>query len=128
MQLPSYLKQSWPTTRELPRQPFTGPLVVTTLEKVPYRGWCIDVSEGGLGATVAAVFHRKQEVLLEFLLPTHAEPLKVRALVRYSREFHYGFEFVTLSPAQREAIRKYLAATPQPCKPPAKLVPAALPV
>ena len=45
-------------------------------------------------------------VSLELALPQATYPLKLRALVRYRRGLHYGFEFLALSMEQRAAIRR----------------------
>ena len=45
-------------------------------------------------------------VSLEIPLPLSPYPLKVRAIVRYRDGLRYGFEFLTLTDAQREAIRR----------------------
>ena len=39
-------------------------------------------------------------------LPLSPYPLKVRAIVRYRQGLRYGFEFLTLSEAQRDTIRR----------------------
>jgi hypothetical protein len=39
-------------------------------------------------------------------LPLSPYPVKVRAIVRYRQGLRYGFEFLTLSDAERETIRR----------------------
>ena len=112
-QIPEYLKQPWPTTRQFKRRPLQTRLGVTAADGNRYRGWCQDVSEGGLGATVAAPLKLGDEVSLEFELAAGPEAVTVRALVRFTDGFRHGFEFLTLTPAQRAAILAYLAA-PEP--------------
>jgi hypothetical protein len=46
---------------------------------------------------------------LSFLLPGCAEPWEVRAVVRHRRGYHYGFEFLSLSDAQRNTLRSHFA-------------------
>ncbi len=43
---------------------------------------------------------------MELSLPLAASPLKFRALVRYRKGLHHGFEFLALSKEQRETIRR----------------------
>ena len=108
-QIPEYLKQPWPTTRQFERRPLETRLVLMTADKSRYRGWCQDVSEGGLGATVAVELKLGDEVSLEFDISTSTEPVSVRALVRYTDAFRHGFEFLTLTPTHRAAILAYVA-------------------
>ena len=45
-------------------------------------------------------------VSLEIPLPLSPYPIKVRAIVRYRQGLRYGFEFLTLSTAERDTIRR----------------------
>jgi hypothetical protein len=111
--VPAYLKQSWPKERQFLRRKQEVSLKLTCSEGRQYRGWCKDIGEGGVGATIAVPLHVGAEVMLDFQVPDCPEPLKVRAAVRYSKQFCHGFEFVTLTPEQREVIRRYLEAQVQ---------------
>ncbi len=101
------VKQSWPVPRQFERRALEARLHVTAINGSQFRGWCNDVGEGGLGATVAAPLTLGDEVELEFQLPKHARPLRVPARVRYSSGFRFGFEFLSLSPEQRRVILDY---------------------
>ena|SRR5579859_3036117 len=84
------------------------------------RGRCTNISEGGLGSTIAGQLKVGEEVHMELALDTAAEHVKVRAVVRNCFGFHYGFEFVELSGEARRAIMKVVAANapaPEPEKP-----------
>ena len=109
-EIPEYLKQAWPTTRQSARRALESRLVVTSAQRRPYRGWCQNVGEGGLGATVAAPLKLGDTVALEFELAGNGEPISVRAAVRFTDGFRHGFEFLELTPAQRAAIQAYLSA------------------
>ena len=43
---------------------------------------------------------------LEIPLPLSTYPLKVRAVVRYRHGLHHGFEFLTVSPADRDSLER----------------------
>jgi hypothetical protein len=109
-EIPDYLKQPWPTTRQFDRRPLEVRLALRTADESHYRGWCQDIGEGGLGATVAAPLKVGDEVALDFELPGASEPVCVRAVVRFTDAFRQGFEFLTLTPSQRTAILAYVNA------------------
>ena len=104
--LPEYAQQNWPKTRQFERFELETKLTVRTAD-AELRGWCADVGEGGLGGIIAARLFDRQEVAVEFELPSVREPLVVRAVVRYTNGFRYGFEFLSLTSEQREAIARY---------------------
>jgi hypothetical protein len=110
-EIPDYLKQPWPTSRQFERRPLETRLVLALAGRSRYRGWCENVGEGGLGATVAAPLNLADEVSLEFRLTGSPEPLSIRAVVRFTDGFRHGFEFLDLTPAQRAVILSYLGAT-----------------
>jgi len=64
------------------------------------------LGEGGLGAILAGELPLNEPVTVEFTLPGSSQPMRMRATVRFRHGFHHGFEFLTLSLAQLEAIRK----------------------
>jgi hypothetical protein len=47
---------------------------------------------------------------MELSLPMTPFPIKFRALVRYRDGLRHGFEFLTMSPTQREEIRRVCEA------------------
>lgn len=76
------------------------------------HGRCRHLGEGGLGAVLAGELPVGDIVHLEFTLPDHKEPMRMRAAVRHRHGFHHGFEFLTLSLAQLELIRKAAKTLP----------------
>jgi len=106
-ELPEYLQQAWPLSRQIGRRNLTVPVTLITREQQTYRGWCHDVSTGGLGATVAVPLKLGHEVSLEFPFPESPEPIRVRAIVRYTNGFRHGFEFLDLNPSQLALITVY---------------------
>ncbi|MFB3916677.1 MAG: PilZ domain-containing protein [Terriglobales bacterium] len=104
----SAARNYWPGDyRKFERFPIEGPLDVSTAEGETFLAWCLDIGEGGLGATISAHLKVGQEVVLNFKLPTARARLNLSAVVKYSRGFWYGLEFLGLNSAQREAIRAY---------------------
>ncbi len=81
--------------------------------RVSLWGRCADISEGGLGCTLAGELLEGESVNLEFMLPLEPQPLKARAVVRHRAGFHYGLEFVLLTPEQEDSIRRLARALPR---------------
>lgn len=73
---------------------------------VTLHGRTKDISEGGLGATVAGELVSNEPVELEFSLPGASHPLKLMAEVRYKQGFQYGFRFLHITEKQRAQIRE----------------------
>jgi c-di-GMP-binding flagellar brake protein YcgR len=69
---------------------------------------CRDLSEGGLGVLVAADLAPGDVASLVFSLPGSTEAWTVRAVLRYRRGYHYGFEFLSLSAKQNETLLGFL--------------------
>lgn len=73
----------------------------------PLFGRTLGVSEAGISALLAADLEVGESVHLEFTLPTCSQRLAVRAVARNRSGARYGFEFLSLSEAQREAISAF---------------------
>jgi c-di-GMP-binding flagellar brake protein YcgR len=108
-------KAASPTTerrkRRHPRFRCSFPVVVTLLSGEGYRqlnAHCKDLSEAGIGMLIAAELTTGEVVSLNFSLPELSQPWDVRAVLRHRRGYHYGFEFLSLSPAMVEIIKNYL--------------------
>jgi hypothetical protein len=69
-------------------------------------GHSTELGQDGIGATLTGELETGEIVSLEIPLPLSPYPLKLRAIVRYRQGLRYGFEFLTLSEAQRETIRR----------------------
>ena len=74
-------------------------------DEKPIFGRTRDLSGTGLGAVIPANLEPGDVVTLEFALQPNGPVLKVSAVVRHRRCYHYGFEFVALNPAASEAIQ-----------------------
>jgi hypothetical protein len=69
-------------------------------------GHSTEIGQDGIGATLTGELEAGEIVSLDIPLPLSPYPVKVRAIVRYRQGLRYGFEFLTLSEAQRETIRR----------------------
>src|SRR5512146_2091144 len=78
--------------------------VVRGGQRHPLYGRTRGISEAGISALLAADLEVGESVHLEFTLPTCSQRLAVRAVARNRSGARYGFEFLSLSEAQREAI------------------------
>jgi c-di-GMP-binding flagellar brake protein YcgR len=72
------------------------------------QGHCRDLSEAGIGILLAAELNVGEVAGLNFLLPGSTTPWEVRAVVRYRRGYHYGFEFLSLKSEQQESLKSYV--------------------
>ncbi len=66
------------------------------------RGISLDISEGGLGAMVRDGLRVGELVEIEVCLPQCE--LRAVAIVRYATDMRSGFEFVGLTPGERQQI------------------------
>jgi c-di-GMP-binding flagellar brake protein YcgR len=106
-----YSTQAWPISRQFVRAALQVPVVLEAAG-AQYRGWTLNISEGGLAITVAAPLRIGSEVSASFDLAENST-LKIKAVVRHSDGFRYGFEFLSISPDGRQAVRNFVARPPQ---------------
>lgn len=102
---PAWPKNCAQGSQRYPRTLFSVPVMLQHL--VPggvrsIRGITLDISEGGLGALVQSGLRVGETVSLEFALPDH--DLKAVAIVRHSSSSRSGFEFLGLTPEERQRI------------------------
>jgi hypothetical protein len=71
------------------------------------EGHCSDLSEAGIGILLAAELNAGEVAGLNFALPGVA-PWELRAVLRYRRGYHYGFEFLSLTDEQYDSLQGYL--------------------
>lgn len=69
---------------------------------------CRDISEAGIGILLGAELECGDVTTLSFSLPGSALSWELRAVVRYRRGYHYGFEFLTLPPEPQACLKNYL--------------------
>lgn len=73
-------------------------------QRHPFYGRTLGVSQAGLSGLLAADLELGESLHLEFALPGAPLRLAVRAVVRNRNGARYGFEFLSLSRDQRDAI------------------------
>jgi PilZ domain len=96
-------------TRRYPRFPLDVRMQVKMFQAGEFLscwGRSTEIGQDGIGATLTGELETGEIVTLEIPLPLSPYPLKVRAIVRYRKGLHYGFEFLTLANAQRDTIRR----------------------
>jgi hypothetical protein len=76
------------------------------------EGHSRDLSEAGIGVLLAAELNVGEVASLNFSLSGSATAWEVRAVVRYRRGYHYGFEFLSLTNDQRESLKGFLTGLP----------------
>jgi hypothetical protein len=69
-------------------------------------GRSTELGEDGIGGTLTGEVEPGEVVSMELSLPTATYPMKFRALVRYRKGLHHGFEFLALSDQQRDALHR----------------------
>jgi hypothetical protein len=95
--------------RRYPRFSIDARLQVRMFQGGEFRtcwGRSTELGQDGIGATLTGELETGEIVSLDIPLPLSPYPLRVRAIVRYRQGLRYGFEFLTLSEAQRETIRR----------------------
>jgi PilZ domain len=95
--------------RRYPRFAIDARLQVRMFQGGEFRtcwGRSTELGQDGIGATLTGELETGEIVSLDIPLPLSPYPLRVRAIVRYRQGLRYGFEFLTLSEAQRETIRR----------------------
>ncbi len=96
-----------PHPRRYPRFALDARMQVRMFQDGEFRscwGRSTELGQDGIGATLTGELESGEIVSLEIPLPLSPYPLKVRAIVRYRQGLRYGFEFLTLSNEQREAV------------------------
>jgi hypothetical protein len=75
-------------------------------ESISFWGRSSEIGADGIGATLTGELEPGEVVSMELVLPMASFPIKFRALVRYRDGLRHGFEFLALSAAQRDEIRR----------------------
>ena len=70
-------------------------------------GRTCDISVSGVSVMLPSKIAPGHHSQLEFSLPGMKDPIRVQVVMRGHEGFRYGFEFTTLSQAQRHAIQRY---------------------
>ncbi|HKU23535.1 MAG TPA: PilZ domain-containing protein [Terriglobales bacterium] len=72
-------------------------------------GRCNEIGQDGMSATLTGELQPGEVATLEFTLPATVLATRLRAAVRYRNGYRHGFEFLTLTDGQRQAIQRALA-------------------
>jgi hypothetical protein len=94
-------------TRRYPRYAMDVRMTVQVFRDGTMRyfwGRSTEFGQDGIGGTLTGELVVGEVVSIEFALPASPLPVRVRAIVRYQIGLHYGFEFLTLTVAQRAAV------------------------
>jgi hypothetical protein len=75
------------------------------IKPVELTGTTVDIGLGGLGASLTQPLLSKERVWLQFIVPGHPTPLRILSKLRHLDNGHYGFQFLSTTPEEREAIR-----------------------
>ena len=102
--MPAAHKEPWSTPRAFPR--FLIDIRVVIRGKDVLYGRTKDLGEGGLGATIPGNIEVGEIAEVEFQLPLHEEPLRLKVEVRYRQDFQYGFRFLHITEDQRALVRR----------------------
>lgn len=104
------VKKDWAVERRWPR--YKVDLRLRVLLQKEGRGFTFgqgsDVSEGGMSAYIPSELEVGEVVGIEVVLPYATEAIQIRAEVRNKNGFRYGLEYVLISEAHRELLRKSL--------------------
>jgi len=91
--------------RRYRRFPLDGRIAISrTGQRYPLYGRTLGISPAGISGLLAADLEVGESVHLQFALPGCSHLLAVRAVVRNRNGARYGFEFLSLSGEQRDAI------------------------
>jgi len=105
-------QEKWTTGQRRHRRYLTDLPLTVRLSGRDLEGYCNQVAEGGLGTLLAKPIPSGSVVLLRFAVPGHETELHVKAVVRYQMGFQHGLEFLSLTEAERAAIRLFCRELP----------------
>jgi PilZ domain len=94
----------WSVPRIAPRYLMDQRLIIRAERLL--HGRTKDISESGVGATVAGELNIGDVVELEFHLTGSLTAVKLRAEVKYRQGFQYGFHFLDITELEKNGIRE----------------------
>jgi c-di-GMP-binding flagellar brake protein YcgR len=103
--------------RRDPRYRCNFPVTVTLLAGNGYRqlnAHCKDLSKAGMGILLAEDLALGEVLSLNFSIPGSSQQWEVRAVLRYRRSYHYGLEFISLTPEQGATLHRFVQGL-EPC-------------
>lgn len=94
------------STRRYPRYIFDTEIrVLAGVQAEPVRSRTLDISVGGVAGIFNAGWNIGEFAMLQFAIPPSHDVLETRAVVRSRSGTRYGFEFVELTTASRDALQ-----------------------
>ena len=93
--------------RRFPRYRTDLPASIRNHDERTVEGRCFVIAEGGLGMQLREPIPVGSVVQLQLALPSCPALVSVWAIVRYQLDLHHGFEFVSLTDADRAAICEF---------------------
>lgn len=106
---PESSEKQWKVTRSFARFALEVPVSAMLSESasIPVSsGKMRDISLGGVGAILDPPVGVGQRLWLEFLLPQAASAMRLLCKVRHNYGERFGFQFLNITPEQREQIRQ----------------------
>src|SRR5438270_6607346 len=100
--------ENWKIARSFPRFAIDVPLIISSgkLESV-LHGKIADIGLGGVcGVLTSGQVRVGDRIQLEFSLPGGSGPMTFMAKLKYVVGQRHGFQFLTITPEQRERIRR----------------------
>ena len=99
---------NWKIARSFPRFAIDLPLAISGGKlEAAISASIVDIGLGGLCAVLSEGQIRPGDRLqLEFTLPQSPSPITLMAKLKYVIEQRHGFQFLTITPEQRERIRR----------------------
>lgn len=107
----NFLNHEWPTKRQKERVPFQSEVLVLHNGK-QLQGTSKNLSDGGICMVLADEIEKGAEVDLELRVPDQ-EPLRCRAVVRWTFLGEHGCEYLKLGPTELKTIHLLLHAPPK---------------
>ena len=97
----------WSEQRRYPRYRTNLMFRVLNYKERDLDGSCLVIAEGGLGGILPEPIPVGSVVQLQLALPSHLTAPLPWAVVRYRVDAHHGFEFVSLTEAEKLSIRQF---------------------
>jgi len=102
----------WATGRRQFLRHLTKLPITVSLRKRNIKGTCNQIAEGGLGAHLRQAVPVGSTVSLQLPVPPQPGKLSLKGVVRYESGLQHGLEFVSLTEAERKALRHYCSGLP----------------
>lgn len=102
----------WATGRRQFLRHLTNLPIRVSLRQRNIKGTCNQIAEGGLGALLSEAVPVGSTVSLQLPVTAQSAKLSLKGVVRYEVGLQHGLEFVSLTEAERQALRQYCSGLP----------------